>query len=207
MTKFLEETDNETELYKKDISNEIRYKEYKLRGLLDSKKLYQEEHPNIKFQNTIIKTFKEQFNISEEEYNNYVEKFSDIKTIKAKFTKEREKGFETVIEFYNWYKKQPQTCDYCNISQDELNELFTKDKNKKLPLNDAIKRSSGTLEIERKDSNSNEYNKENSILACPLCNNAKSNLIDEENWRELFVPAMQKYYKKLLEDNTIGCRN
>jgi len=34
---------------------------------------------------------------------------------------------------------------------------------------------------------------------CPLCNNAKSNLIDEESWRKLFVPAMKEYYRRLLE--------
>jgi len=67
-----------------------------------------------------------------------------------------------------------------------------------LPLNDAFKRSSGTLEIERRDSANNSYEKNNIILACPLCNNAKSNLIDEDSWNIIFVPAMQAYYEKLL---------
>jgi len=62
----------------------------------------------------------------------------------------------------------------------------------------APKRSSGTLEIERLDS-SVGYSEKNMILACPLCNNAKSNLIDEISWRELFVPAMKAYYEKLLQ--------
>lgn len=70
-----------------------------------------------------------------------------------------------------------------------------------LPLNDAVKRSSGTLEIERRDSSSNSYSRDNIILACPLCNNAKSNLIDEKNWRELFVEPMRKYYKILLGED------
>jgi len=185
------------------LSNETRYKEYKLRGLLDSKKLYQEEHLNIKFESTIIKTFKTQFNISEDEYDNYVEKFSDIQKIKSKFTEEREHGFKSIIKFYDWYKRQPQACAYCYISQDELYELFTRDENKKLPLNNAIKRSYGTLEIERKDSSTNTYNEHNSILACPLCNNAKSNLIDENSWINLFVLPIRKYYMKLLNKDLI----
>jgi hypothetical protein len=40
--------------------NEERYKEYKLKGLLDSKQLYKNEHPTIKFESTIAKTFKKQ---------------------------------------------------------------------------------------------------------------------------------------------------
>jgi hypothetical protein len=182
-------------------SNEIRYKEYKLRGLLDSKKLYQEENPDIKFESTIAKTFKKQFNISEDEYDSYVEKFSDIQTIKSKFTEERKNGFKSIIKFYDWYKKQPQICAYCHISQDELYKLFTRDENKKLPLNNAIKRSYGTLEIERKNSNINTYDENNSVLACPLCNNAKSNLIDEDSWIKLFVSPIRQYYKQLLGEN------
>ena len=106
------------------ISNEIRYKEYKLRGLLDSKKLYEMEHTTIKFESTIAKTFKKQFNISEDEYDSYVEKFSDIQKIKSKYTEERADGFKSIIKFYDWYKKQAQICGYCNISQKELYELL-----------------------------------------------------------------------------------
>jgi len=189
------------------LNNERRYKEYKLRGLLDSKKLYKEEHPNIEFESTIIKTFKKQFSISEDEYDNYVEKFSDIQAIKSKFTEERKDGFKSIIKFYDWYQKQPQVCAYCYISQEELYKLFTKDENKKLPLNDAIKRSYGTLEIERKNSHINKYNEDNSILACPLCNNAKSNLIDEDSWINMFVPAMREYYKKLLAEELMYDKN
>ncbi|MBN2767862.1 MAG: hypothetical protein JXQ68_02060 [Campylobacterales bacterium] len=178
--------------------NEERYKEYKLKGLLDSKQLYKNEHPTIKFESTIAKTFKKQFNILEDEYDSYVEKFSDIQKIKSKYTEKRAAGFKSIVKFYDWYKKQPQVCGYCYISQKELYELFTKNENKKLPLNNAIKRSYGTLEIERKDSTTNTYDDTNSILTCPLCNNAKSNLIDEDSWFSLFVSPMREYYKKLL---------
>jgi len=179
------------------ITNEIRYKEYKLEGLLDSWQLYKEENSEIDYEATIIKTFQKQFSVSEDEYNGYKEKYSDIPKIKKKYTGERKKEFN-VIEFYDWYTRQDQSCGYCGITQDELYELFANTDNRVLPLNDAQKRSSGTLEIERKDSQSNIYDSTNSILACPLCNNAKSNLIGEESWRNLFVNAMRNYYEKLL---------
>jgi len=176
----------------------MKYKEYKLKGILDSKKLYKKEHPNVKFDKTIKKTFREQFCISKDEYKSYESKYKDIQIIKAKYTEERAKGFKSIVKFYDWYKKQPQVCAYCYISQKELYELFAKGNKKILPLNNAKKRSTGTLEIERKDSIKNKYNEDNSILACPLCNNAKSNLIDEYSWVDIFVKPMRKYYKKLL---------
>ena len=128
-----------------------------------------------------------------------------IQNVYTKFTDKRKDVFNHDFKkFYNWYEKQDQKCGYCEVTQEELYRLFNKDK-RILPYLEstreykkAPKRSSGTLEIERLDSSDN-YNNENIILACPLCNNAKSNLIDEESWRKLFVPAMKEYYRRLLE--------
>ncbi|MDQ7058626.1 MAG: hypothetical protein Q9N62_09350 [Ghiorsea sp.] len=170
------------------------YIKYKLKGPSKYK-----EATEVKSKGTVVGEFKKQSDISNEEYINLEKEHSDdIKKIKSEFTGKRKDWRGGVVAFYDWYKGQGQACRYCGISQDELYKLFSKDKNKKLPLNDAVKRSSGTLEIERRDSESNEYNAENCILACPLCNNAKSNLIDEENWMSLFVEPMREYYKKLL---------
>ena len=132
-----------------------------------------------------------------------------IQNIRNKFTGQRRIGFDNDFKkFYKWYSKEVENgakCGYCGISQEELYEIFGEEKNV-LPLNDAVKRSSGTLEIERKDSTGNSYGADNIILACPLCNNAKSNLIDEENWRNLFVPAMREYYKKILGKELLNSR-
>jgi hypothetical protein len=139
---------------------------------------------------------------------NVDELIADIQKIRTKFTKSRKKAFKEsnkdFRDFYDWYKDQKQKCAYCGISQENLYILFAEGDARILPYlvpnkiyKNAPKRSSGTLEIERLDCAS-AYIPENMILACPLCNNAKSNLIDEESWCELFVPAMQEYYKKLL---------
>jgi 5-methylcytosine-specific restriction endonuclease McrA len=128
-----------------------------------------------------------------------------IQNVYNKFTGQRKESFKHDFrKFYDWYQDQDQKCGYCDVTQEELDTLFHKDRrilpylDSKRKLVKAPKRSSGTLEIERVDS-SDSYNSENIILACPLCNNAKSNLIDEESWREFFVPAMKQYYKKLLD--------
>ncbi len=133
---------------------------------------------------------------------------NDIQKIRTKFTKPRKDSFvdndKTFKDFYDWYITQESKCGYCGITQEDLKIIFVDSEDRILPFLDknrtykkAAKRSSGTLEIERRDS-AGKYIPENMILACPLCNNAKSNLIDENCWRKLFVPKMQEYYKRLL---------
>lgn len=125
---------------------------------------------------------------------------TDIQKIRDKFNPERKNVFNDFEDFYCWFKSKEDSCGYCGISQDKLYKLF----DDKLPLNGKIKRSSGTLEIERLNS-AGDYSKENIILACPLCNNAKSNLIDEDSWREIFVEPMKRYYDKLLNRSYGNC--
>lgn len=117
---------------------------------------------------------------------------------KQYFSKDRADLFkyDNTDTLMNWWKLQDSQCQYCGVSQPELRHIFKEGKGI-LPLNDKTKRSRGTLEIEKKDP-SQPYIMENVILACPLCNNAKSNLLDEKSWRELFVDPMREYYKKLL---------
>jgi len=143
----------------------------------------------------------EEMNIKRKDVQKLYEKTREereaIQNIRNKFKGKRKEDFnDNFRDFYDWYQSKKQKCGYCAISQEELYSLFREDQ--KLPLNDAIKRSSGTLEIERKDSTENSYDKKNIILACPLCNNAKSNLIDENDWRNIFVKPMREYYKKIL---------
>ena len=149
----------------------------------------------------LCKQIEKQMQISSTErkdlVNSLKEEIANIQKLRNRFTDERKKSFkDNFKKFYEWYYAQGEKCCYCGISQDELHKLF---KIKKcIPLNDAFKRSNGTLEIERKNSHSNTYSEENMALACPLCNNAKSNLINEENWREFFVSPMRNYYEKIL---------
>ena len=180
------------------MDKEQSYKQYKLNGLLDSKELYMQKHHDYKI-GTIVEHFKQHFEISQNEFDKFSEKFSDIPIIKAKFNNARKEAFgNDAINFYDWFKSQNDCCGYCGITQEELHTLFTNNSNtKKLPLNDNwSKNDKGTLQIERLDSKDNSYVQSNIILACPLCNNAKSNLIDEVSWRDIFVDSMREYYEK-----------
>ena len=56
------------------------------------------------------------------------------------------------------------------------------------------------LEIERKNSQSNLYEKENCALACYICNNAKSDFISENDFCKYIVPGIQKFWESKRED-------
>ncbi len=111
---------------------------------------------------------------------------------------ERNELFSDYKKLLKWYNDQNECCNYCQISQADLFKIVSA-RNGNLTLNQKTKRSKGTLEIEKLNPNVG-YTPENSVLACPFCNNAKSNLISENDWRTFFTPAMKEYFKNILAD-------
>lgn len=110
--------------------------------------------------------------------------------LKSKISDDRKKGFGGKDNFIKWFFTQKQECHYCQISQTDLITLFTdKIKSKKLAF-------SAILQIDKKDSNKG-YNKDNCVLACCLCNNAKSDMISYDDFKNIIAPAMTKYYEYL----------
>lgn len=129
----------------------------------------------------------------------------------------REEFFDEFIEIaYEWYCQKCNKfgaqiwqdgaysddlkCEYCVVTQKELREIV-KNRGGKLTLGDGEKRESGSMEIERKKSE-NGYTQNakdgDLIFACPLCNNAKSNLISSDDWEKFFAKQMREYYDKIL---------
>lgn len=115
------------------------------------------------------------------------------------FNEQRKELFEKPNAFIEWYDKQEESCNYCGITQSDLHRIV-KSRNGRLTLNQKTKRSRGTLEIEKLNPNVG-YTFNNSVLSCPFCNNAKSNLISEDDWRLFFVPAMKKYFNSILKND------
>ena len=98
--------------------------------------------------------------------------------------------------FYEWFSNQQKKCAYCGVEEHKLQKLF--DDNKGLLK---TKRGRGkTLELERRDSESNKYSPENCILACYLCNNHKSDLITEDEHLKYFAPVIKKYLDNKLAE-------
>lgn len=104
--------------------------------------------------------------------------------------------------FFEWYRTQPRICTYCEIEEYKLQELFDS-------ANGTLSKKRGrgwTLELERKDTKSNRYLIGNSVFACYLLNNHKSDLISEKEHKEYFAPSIRKYledkYKELKTSDT-----
>lgn len=117
---------------------------------------------------------------------------TDIQSIREKFnsTNERKEGFGGNFEnFYIWYKKQDKKCFYCGVTAETLQSLF---KSKKL----SSTKFNATLHIERLKPKE-PYSPENTKLACSLCNNAKSDLISQENYEKYFAESMTNFLKDL----------
>lgn len=97
--------------------------------------------------------------------------------------------------FFEWYKRQPRHCHYCGTKEEHLQELFNTQT-----LSSKRKRGP-SLELERRDSDRNEYSPENCVLACYFCNNHKSDVISEDDHKTYFATAIGEYlahkYKNL----------
>lgn len=91
--------------------------------------------------------------------------------------------------FYEWFRNQPKHCHYCKIEELILEKLFAKETGTL-----RTKRGRGrVLELERRNSNLNQYSPKNCVLACYLCNNHKSDLISEEDHMRYFAPEIRRY--------------
>lgn len=89
-------------------------------------------------------------------------------------------------QFYNWYLSQEQHCEYCKITQNELDILL--DENNPLISYTREGRRGRKLEIDRKNSKI-EYGKDlnNLVLCCYWCNNAKTDEFSAEEFKPIGI--------------------
>jgi len=178
------------------MTNDERYKKYKLKGLLDNKELYKETHPEYNKKETIAKVFTENFQITADDYDKYVKEYGDIPQIKAKFyDKRKEGGFnDNIVQFYNWFKSIEKCC-YCGVKKDDLDKYFN-DENKQ--YKNARQRGK-TLEIERIQTapkDKNVYTYDNCNLACYICNNAKSDFLSPKDFK-VIAEGINKFWNSI----------
>lgn len=139
-----------------------------------------------------------------------------------KWNKENEHAFEGKFnDFLEWWldgidAKKGIKCSYCNSTEDDwikIIERRTIDENDYQPgkLHKSKKGTSTKDELNNIDRDvwgkpnmeidkinpGNGYYKDNCVFACHLCNNAKSDLVEESDFKTYFKPAIQKYIKKL----------
>jgi len=147
--------------------------------------------------NSLNDFYLRELEINLEELQNLNEEFALFNKLYSKYyNKDRNEFFSNPEQLLKWYEEQNDSCHYCKVTQSDLDKIVEK-RNGNLTLNQKTKRSKGTLEIEKLDP-SKGYTFENSVLACPFCNNAKSNLILDSDWDIHFAPAMKNYIQSLL---------
>lgn len=163
---------------------------------IDDYKNWQSGEARSKFK-TLDDFYQEELKISKQELAELRAEFREFNSLYSRyFNEQRQEIFQYPDKLLKWYNDQNQSCHYCDVSQNQLLKIVQSRKGN-LTLNQKTKRSKGTLEIEKLDPNIG-YTFENSVLACPFCNNAKSNLISEGDWRTYFVPSMREYMNSLL---------
>lgn len=103
--------------------------------------------------------------------------------------------------FLDWYLRQKNKngkycCCYCGIDEDTTRAVFDRENG----ILSSEKRSfSGSLQIERLDPEGG-YNSKNCKLACVLCNNAKSDMIDKDDFEKYIAYAFRDYWEKIKKE-------
>ena len=124
----------------------------------------------------------------------------DLQYIYGRFTQKQKNyknafngSFEAFLAW--WCEKTPENgirrCCYCGIDENTLKNAFEKGviSSKKTSF-------SGELQIERMDPDG-DYCDDNCEFACVICNNAKSDMISTEEFKEFFVPGIKKYWEHI----------
>lgn len=103
------------------------------------------------------------------------DKYSSIKSRVKKKPGYNLEDFWTREDFIDWYIGIEKRCCYCNSTESEIENFYNKTLSKR----------NGTrgrrLEIERKKDT--EYTRENCLLSCYWCNNAKSDVFTFDEFK------------------------
>ncbi len=87
-----------------------------------------------------------------------------------------------------------KTCDYCGITRNEIEKLGVRSKLRKKNLR------GWNLEIDRKAPNY-EYTKDNCVMSCYWCNNAKTDEFLYDEFREIGIAIGKVWVERLKDDN------
>lgn len=121
-----------------------------------------------------------------------------------KSSKPEDIEFKNFKDFKIWYDKQNKKCFYCDLSEEESQEIVFKGllKSNRFPFNGNITRGVNRgywLEIDRKNPKG-KYSHSNCELSCYFCNNDKSDVFQSSQYGE-FIKDRLGFLKSLLEEN------
>ena len=113
-------------------------------------------------------------------------------------------GFDSLDDFINWYEEQDLICNYCGLSEIEMQEISMTSilSSKRFPQDGVIGRGTNRavwLEVDRIDSNG-VYSSENCVLCCYFCNYDKNDVFPGNEYLNFFQNRVE-YLRELLERN------
>jgi len=114
--------------------------------------------------------------------------------------------FREKNEFFYWYKKNELNgCFYCGLTEKEQIKIL---KLESIDSKRFYYNLNGTrgryLEVDRKIPENRDYSSENCVLSCYFCNNDKSDVFDEKQYKEFIGGEPRNnirfnYFMSLLE--------
>ena len=150
---------------------------------------YYDAHGTVKEAKECIQNIHKRFNTkrdSQKKKENPVDVFGD--------------DFESFFAW--WCDKTPEDgirkCCYCKVDEDTVRAAFAKDEKDKCVISSKKRSFSGELQIERKNPDG-DYCADNCDFACVICNNAKSDMISEDDFKKFFVPGIKEYWEHIKE--------
>jgi hypothetical protein len=97
-------------------------------------------------------------------------------------------------DFYEWYVNADKKCYYCNVTQEDLDNLH------EIGIINKRQSRGKTLEIDRKIANEEYINIGNLTYSCYWCNNAKTDTFTEKEFL-IIGKAVSEVWKNRLKEN------
>lgn len=118
-------------------------------------------------------------------------------------------NFLSPERFAEWweakFQKQRGCCAYCETPISVIARIIEKESARSRNVRGGGRRGP-KLELERKKSRG-PYSEENCSLVCYYCNNDKSYIYDDDEYKKFFGPARRKHFKFLAETYDIAWPN
>jgi 5-methylcytosine-specific restriction endonuclease McrA len=98
------------------------------------------------------------------------------------------------MQFYEWYQYQKKSCAYCGITEATIEKLIS---NKKITTKRLVTRGR-RLELDRQQPNLSYNERNNLVLCCYWCNNAKTDEFTTDEFM-LIAQGIRNAWQKRLE--------
>jgi hypothetical protein len=170
----------------------------------------EEEFERFKINEELVKIYQKAWQIKEGKINGYKvtvealdkyiemwnnEKQQQKQSLKEKYILKFSEEVLSLEDFKSIFTEKERVCYYCNTSEITINELR---------LNGKINTKNGRggsefLQIDRRNSNK-EYVRDNIVLCCYWCNNAKTDEFTEQEFIGYIGPGIKKIWEKRISN-------